>query len=83
MSFPDIDEEEEDCFEESVRNRETMSSEYDCCIIGQSKNDENIYSWKKMLKVTKSHGMDEYDAEDFLFRMSMYFPEHIIILMDN
>lgn len=83
MFFPDMHEQEEDSFESTIRNSETMSSEFDSCILGQSKDGQNIYSWKKMLKVVKSFGLDEYESEDFLFRTSICFPDDIIILMDN
>jgi hypothetical protein len=83
MFFPDMHENQEDSFESTIRNSETMSSEFDGCILGQSKEGQNIYSWKKMLKVVKSFGLDEYEAEDFLFRTSICFPEDIIIMMDN
>jgi hypothetical protein len=83
MFFPDMHEQEEDSFESTIRNSETMSSEFDSCILGQSKDGQNIYSWKKMLKVVKSFGLDEYESEDFLFRTSICFPDDIIIMMDN
>jgi hypothetical protein len=83
MFFPDMNENQEDSFESTIRNSETMSSEFDGCILGQSKEGQNIYSWKKMLKVVKSFGLNEYEAEDFLFRTSICFPEDIIIMMDN
>ena len=82
MFFPDMHE-EEDSFESTIRNSETMSSEFDCCILGQSKDGLEIYSWKKMLKVAMTFDFDEYEAEDFLFRTSFCFPKDIIIMMDN
>jgi hypothetical protein len=85
MFFPDMhqQEEEEYLFESTIRNSETMSSEFDSCILGQSKDGLDIYSWKKMLKVVMSFDLDEYEAEDFLFRTSNCFPADTIILMDN
>jgi len=83
MFFPDMHEHEEDSFESRIRNSETMSSEFDCCILGQSKDGHDIYSWKKMLKVVMTFGLDEYESEDFLFRTSICFADDIIIMMDN
>lgn len=78
-----MDENDEDLIDLSFHNNQQMSEKYMFCIIGQSSEGNDIYSWKKMIKVVKSFGMDENDAEDFLFRTSINFPEDIIILMDN
>jgi hypothetical protein len=78
-----MEENEEYSFDSSINNLEGMSQQYDCCIIGESQEGQNIYSWKKMIKVVKSFGLDEIDAEDFLFRTSICFPDDIIIMMDN
>lgn len=78
-----MDENDEDLIDLSFHNNQQMSEKYMFCIIGQSSEGHDIYSWKKMIKVVKSFGMDENDAEDFLFRTSINFPEDIIILMDN
>ena len=82
MFFPDMHE-EEDSLESTIRNSDNMTSQFDCCILGQSKDGQDIYSWKKMLKVVMTFGLDAYEAEDFLFRTSIYFSEDIIIMMDN